>query len=109
MKLLFDQNLSFKLCQTIADLFPDSSHARLLGLSEATDRVLWDFAKTNGFAIVSQDVDFAEMAGLFGAPPKVIWLRAGNQTTSAVSELLRHHAETIQSFDNDDAACLEIY
>lgn len=109
MKLLFDQNLSFKLCQTIADLFPDSSHARLLGLSEATDRVLWDFAKTNGFAIVSQDVDFAEMAGLFGAPPKVIWLRAGNQTTSAVSELLRRHAETIQSFDNDDAACLEIY
>lgn len=114
MKLLFDQNLSFKLCQTIADLFPDSSHARLLGLSEAADRVLWDFAKTNGFktngfAIVSQDVDFAEMAGLFGAPPKVIWLRAGNQTTSAVSELLRRHADTIQSFDNDDAACLEIY
>lgn len=109
MKLLFDQNLSFKLCQTIADLFPDSSHARSLGLSEAADRVLWDFAKTNGFAIVSQDVDFAEMAGLFGAPPKVIWLRAGNQTTSAISELLRRHAETIQSFDNDDAACLEIY
>lgn len=108
MKLLFDQNLSFKLCQTIADLFPDSSHARLLGLSEAADRALWDIAKTNGFAIVSQDVDFAEMAGLFGAPPKVIWLRAGNQTTSAISELLRRHAETIRSFDND-AACLEIY
>lgn len=49
------------------------------------------------------------MAGLFGAPPKVIWLRAGNQTTSAISELLRRHAETIRSFDNDDAACLEIY
>lgn len=38
MKLLFDQNLSFKLCQAIADLFPDSSHARLLGLSEVADR-----------------------------------------------------------------------
>src|SRR5260370_41687927 len=30
MKLLFDQNLSFKLCQTIADLFPESNHVRLL-------------------------------------------------------------------------------
>lgn len=109
MKLLFDQNLSFKLCQEIADLFPDSSHARLLDLSEVADRVLWDFAKANGFAIVSQDVDFAEMAALFGAPPKVIWLRAGNQTTSAVSKLLRRHADTIQSFDSDNAACLEIY
>ena len=25
MKLLFDQNLSFKLCLALADLFPDSS------------------------------------------------------------------------------------
>jgi hypothetical protein len=24
MKLLFDQNLSFKLCQMVADLFPES-------------------------------------------------------------------------------------
>jgi hypothetical protein len=29
MKLLFDQNLSFKLCQTIADLFPESNHVTL--------------------------------------------------------------------------------
>lgn len=110
MKLLFDQNLSFKLCQMIADLFPDSSHVRLLGLSEGADRALWDFAKANGFCIVTQDVDFADLAGLLGAPPKVIWLRAGNQTTSAIAELLRRQAETIRSFqDAAAAACLEIY
>ncbi|WP_246230227.1 DUF5615 family PIN-like protein [Bradyrhizobium cytisi] len=54
-------------------------------------------------------MDFAEMAGLFGAPPKVIWLRAGNQTTVEIANLLRRHAETILSFESDDAACLEIY
>jgi predicted nuclease of predicted toxin-antitoxin system len=48
MKLLFDQNLSFKLCQMIADLFPDYSHVRSHGLSEVADRGLWDFAKANG-------------------------------------------------------------
>jgi len=26
MKLLFDQNLSFKLCAKLADLFPESNH-----------------------------------------------------------------------------------
>ena len=110
MKLLFDQNLSFKLCQTIADLFPESSHVGFLGLSEVSDQVLWDYAKTNGFAIVSQDVDFAEMAALLGSPPKVIWLRGGNQSTAAISTLLRHHAEIIVSFGNDnETACLEIY
>jgi predicted nuclease of predicted toxin-antitoxin system len=110
MKLLFDQNLSFKLCQTIADLFPESSHVGLLGLSEVSDQVLWDYAKTNGFAIVSQDVDFAEMAALLGSPPKVIWLRGGKQSTAAISTLLRRHAEIIVSFGSDnETACLEIY
>jgi len=72
MKLLFDQNLSFRLCQSIAQVFPESKHVGLLGLSEADDRVVWDHAKANGFAIVSQDADFAEMAALLGPPPKVI-------------------------------------
>ncbi|TMJ49290.1 MAG: hypothetical protein E6G85_21815 [Alphaproteobacteria bacterium] len=110
MKLLFDQNLGFKLCQTCADLFPESNHVRVLGLSEVGDRVLWDYAKANGFTIVSQDVDFAEMAALLGSPPKVIWLRAGNQPTAAISALMRRNAGLITDFWNDDnTACLEIY
>ena len=110
MKLLFDQNLSFRLCQDVADLFPESSHVRLLGLSEATDRALWDYAKLQGFAIVSQDADFAEMAALLRSPPKVIWLRAGNQSTTTISAVLRRHVDLIRAFETDnEATCLEIY
>jgi predicted nuclease of predicted toxin-antitoxin system len=110
MKLLFDQNLSIRLCQNLADLFPESSHVRLLGLSEAGDLALWDYAKTNEFAIVSQDADFAEMAVLLRPSPKIIWLRAGNQSTAAISILLRRHADLIAAFGkDDDATCLEIY
>ena len=79
MRLLFDQNLSFKLCRRLADVFPDSGQARLLNLSEADDRTVWEYAKQNGFVIVSQDADFADLAALYGPPPKVIWLRCGNQ------------------------------
>jgi predicted nuclease of predicted toxin-antitoxin system len=110
MKLLFHQNLSFRLCQNLADLFPESSHVRLLGLSEAGDLALWDYAKANGFAIVSQDADFAEMAVLLRPSPKVIWLRTGNQSTAEISILLRRHADLITAFGkDDDATCLEIY
>ena len=84
MKLLFDQNLSYKLCDRLADLFPDSSQVRRASLDAADDRTIWEFAKTNGFAIVSQDSDFADMAALYGPPPKVVWLRCGNQTTEFV-------------------------
>jgi predicted nuclease of predicted toxin-antitoxin system len=110
MKLLFDQNLSFRLCKAVADIFPESNHVGLSGLSQAGDQDIWDYAKARGFAIVSQDADFAEMAALLGSPPKVIWLRSGNQSTAAISALLLRHAELIVAFENDDdAVCLQLY
>jgi Domain of unknown function (DUF5615) len=51
MKLLFDQNLSFKLCWLLADLFPGSDHVRLRGLADADDQTVWAYAKTNGFIL----------------------------------------------------------
>ncbi len=72
MKLLFDQNLSFKLCDQLADIFPNSNHVRVLGLERAADRTLWQYAGSNGYTLVTLDADFAEMAALLGPPPKVI-------------------------------------
>jgi predicted nuclease of predicted toxin-antitoxin system len=37
MKLLFDQNLSYRLCAKLHDIFPDSSQVRLLGLDRRHD------------------------------------------------------------------------
>jgi len=109
MKLLFDQNLSFKLCDRLKDLFPDSEQVRRAGLDTANDRAVWDYAKANGFTLVSQDSDFADMAALYGPPPKVIWLRCGNQPSEAIEKLLRRHAQTIAAFGQDaTAGCLEI-
>src|SRR5882757_5349926 len=109
MKLLFDQNLSFKLCRSLLDVFPDSNQVRLIGLAESDDRQIWQHAKANGFTIVSQDADFADMATLYGPPPKVIWLRCGNQPTDAIEKRLRDHVEAIIAFEQDDtAACWEI-
>ena len=110
MRLLFDQNLSFKLSRLLADTFPESNQVRLLGMEEAEDRAIWEYAKANDFILVSQDADFADMATLFGPPPKVIWLRCGNQPTHALERRLRDHAEAIAVFVADEAtACWEIY
>jgi predicted nuclease of predicted toxin-antitoxin system len=109
MKLLFDQNLSFKLCERLARPFPESSQVRLVGLAQAADRVIWDYAGRNGFVLVSLDADFADRATLLGPPPKVIWPRCGNQPTDRIERLLRDHAEAIGEFEDNEAACLEIY
>jgi predicted nuclease of predicted toxin-antitoxin system len=110
VKLLFDQNLSYRLCKLLADVFPDAEHVRHAGLERATDDGIWEFAAREDFAIVTLDADFADIAALRGTPPRVIWLRCGNQPTAAVAHLIRAHATLIASFaENKDAACLELY
>ena len=109
MKLLFDQNLSFRLCEDVADLFPGSSHVRMMGLAQATDRAIWDHAEANGFTIVTQDADFAEMAVLAETSPKIIWVRLGNQPRIIIANLLRRQANLIAGFETDEAVCLELY
>ena len=45
MRLLFDQNLSHKLVSLLADIYPDSTHVRDAGLTEASDQAVWEYAR----------------------------------------------------------------
>ena len=76
MKLLFDENISHKLVRALADLYPDSTHPRDIGLKRSDDRLIWEHAKNNDFIIVSKDTDFYQRSLLFKYPPKVIWIDA---------------------------------
>jgi predicted nuclease of predicted toxin-antitoxin system len=104
MKLLFDQNLSHRLVGLLAAEFPGSAHVRDLGMSASSDADVWAYAGANGFVIVSKDTDFQQRATLYGAPPKVIWVRLGNCSTAAVASLLQSRLSDAQAFEADAAA-----
>ena len=103
MKLLFDQNLSPRLSRLLSDIYPNSVHVREVGLREADDSEIWEYARANGYAIVSKDSDFQQRSLLRGAPPKFIWLRVGNCTVKRTEDLLRSYSAAIHTFDLDDA------
>jgi predicted nuclease of predicted toxin-antitoxin system len=110
VKLLFDQNLSYKLARKLEDIFPNSSQVKWLGMQEADDVTIWEYSRQNGFIVVSKDSDYFERSTLLGYPPKVIWLRCGNQRTSHIERLIRSQVDQIRAFGADTtAACLEIY
>ena len=104
MRLLFDQNLSHRLAAHLAAEFPGSAHVRDAALATAPDSDVWAYAATNGFMLVSKDVDFQQRALLYGHPPKVIWVRSGNGPTAAVATLLRSRIAEIAAFEADPMA-----
>ena len=72
----------------------------------ATDREIWTYAGANGYVVVSKDSDFRQLAFLLGPPPKAVWLRVGNCSTSPIAEPLRANADVISSFTASEEEAL---
>ncbi|MEP7135251.1 MAG: DUF5615 family PIN-like protein [Chloroflexota bacterium] len=100
--LLFDQNISPRLVEHLADIYPGSVHVSTLGLGNAMDSEIWQYAHDHDYMIVTKDADFSELGVVKGFPPKVIWIRRGNCSTQEIEAILRDNYEVIKTLDNDD-------
>jgi len=101
MKLLLDQNLSFKLVPAVSVAFPGSKHLKDFDLTREDDKTIWSFAAENGFTIVSKDSDFMHRSLVLGHPPKVVHVRLGNCSTKSIAARLLDETHTIREFIAD--------
>src|SRR5207253_6621309 len=77
----------------------DVDPSRQCSVQRSTTRLhIWEYARKEGFAIVSKDTDFRERSYLEGAPPKIVWLDVGNAGTKAIEGLLRREHDRIERF-----------
>ncbi len=106
MKLLLDQNLSWKLVAELLESYPGSDHIKHALSTSADDRAIWDFARDNDFTIVTKDDDFVQRSMLLGHPPKVIWIRLGNCKTEEIVKLLLGNCSVLLAFVNDEEKSL---
>jgi predicted nuclease of predicted toxin-antitoxin system len=112
VKLLFDQNISFRIISKIEINFPEAKQVRQLGIENYSDIEIWKFAKENKFTIVTFDADFFDLSNFKGHPPKIIWLRFGNTKTEFIASIINSRNSIIKNFidsiENSEIACLEI-
>ena len=106
MKLPLDQNLLRVLIRRLSGTCPESVHVAEIGLDSATDREIWEYTGEHGYAIVSKDSDFRQLALLFGPPPQVVWRRVGNVSTGVIEALLRRSVERLDEFAGSDEKSL---
>jgi predicted nuclease of predicted toxin-antitoxin system len=111
MKVLIDQNISFRLITRISSDFPGATHVKSHGLINFNDYEIFMFARRGGFdAIFTQDEDFYNLLLEHGLPPKIIWLRTGNCSTAFLASVILKNTVLIKEFIADAALdCLEIY
>lgn len=110
MKLLLDENLSRRIVPFIQEDYPQSTQVALVNLERKPDREIRQYAIDNGYVIVTYDADYYELNMVYGQPPKIIWIKAGNQTKADIIKLLLDNRNIIeQVLLIDDKFCVEIY
>ncbi len=110
MKILLDENLSYKLKNKLKFIYPNLIHVSDVQLLGENDNAIFDYARKHKFdAIVTNDEDYYWISMLKGSPPKIIWLRIGNMTTQNLTSLLTAKRDEIIDFLQDTSEkCLEI-
>lgn len=97
MKLLLDENLSRRMLPALQVFFPGSSHVALEGLERSSDQLIWGWAKSHGFTILTKDDDFSGLLAVFGHPPKIVLLKMGNSSNNEVVAVLSEQHESIKA------------
>src|ERR1051325_2725512 len=80
MRFLVDAQLPPGLARFLETHGHESKAVREIGMREADDTLIWNFAQAGGWVVVTKDEDFAERSLQSEAGPQVLWLRIGNST-----------------------------
>jgi len=112
MKLLLDANVSWRLVSILKDHFGECIHVDDIPELEfaAKDTKIWQYAKDNGYTIVTNDNDFNDLIAIRGFPPKIVWLRTGNCSRKFIADLLIRSKQAIQELlQSKECGLLEIF
>lgn len=87
--LIIDAQLSPHLAAWINQEFNIQTYsASFLGLKEASDIEIFNFAKNKEAIVITKDEDFRRLLELYGSPPKIIWITCGNTSNERVRSIL---------------------
>ena len=78
--LIVDAQLPPSLAEALRQAGCEAVSVREIGLREAKDPAIWQYALQNNAAILTKDEDFAERCSRSRNSPVVVWLRIGNAT-----------------------------
>ncbi|MCU0329220.1 MAG: DUF5615 family PIN-like protein [Chitinophagales bacterium] len=108
MKFLLDENISWRIVKAFSYDFAECAHVTEF-FKKADDFTIWNFAKQNGWTIITIDYDFRILSEFYMTPPKVIHLKVNNISNKEIAKKLIDFQNVISEFCiSDDHLLLEI-
>jgi predicted nuclease of predicted toxin-antitoxin system len=86
MRFLIDNQLPVALCSFLSDRGYDVRHVLELGMAEASDLQVSQYASEDGRTSITKDEDFSIMVAMGRCSASVIWVRLGNCRTVVLLE-----------------------
>lgn len=74
MRLLLDENISWRLTEPLRPHCQAVVHVRDIGLAAGSDSSIWRYAKQHQYDLLTKDEDFVRMVLTEGFPPRVVAL-----------------------------------
>jgi predicted nuclease of predicted toxin-antitoxin system len=109
IKLLLDANISWKLLGILKPVYGGCSHVDLIGIDvPAKDTAIWEYARDNGYIIVTKDNDFLDLLESNGFPPKVVLVKIGNSHSKVLAELIINAKPMIEDLEHSNYGLLEL-
>jgi predicted nuclease of predicted toxin-antitoxin system len=89
MKLLVDMNLSPRWVKRLNEAGLEASHWSSVGAANASDAEIMAFARTNGYVVLTHDLDFsAILAATQGSKPSVVQIRSDDVRPETLGPIL---------------------
>jgi predicted nuclease of predicted toxin-antitoxin system len=109
MKLLLDQNISYKVIRPLSKFYTEILQVGRLGMAQTEDAMIWQYALTHELTIVTFDSYFQDRNIQAGHPLKIIHLNCNNTSTENIIRIMIDNVESIKNFISEGGySCLEI-
>ena len=72
-------------------------HVLDIGLSEASDAAIWEYARLHECVVISKDEDFLYLAGREISSARLVWVRLGNCRRGVLLEAVGRARDRVEA------------
>ena len=98
MRLLLDENISWRLAARLRPHCAAVLHVRDIDLDNSPDTSIWRYARQHGYDVLTKDEDFLRLVLAEGFPPRVVAVQNAQVPVATLAAFLLARLPQLRAF-----------